>query len=190
MRKLVVLAVVAFAVAACGSSSSSARGGASGEPSDDGSIAPARPPGSCHAKNSPFPQGTKPDRTCTPGAKNPAVTQATIGSTICRPGFTKTIRPPVSYTNALKREQIAEYGYDDTDVRHYEEDHLLPLELGGAPRDPKNLWAEPGGSPNHKDAIENQLARAVCDRQVSLKTAQHAILSDWTTAVNVIPAGQ
>ena len=39
--------------------------------------------------------------------------------------------------------QIAEYGYADTSTADYEEDHLIPLELGGAPRDPNNLWPEP-----------------------------------------------
>ena len=43
-----------------------------------------------------------PNPELTPGALNPAVTQATIGSTICVPGYTKTIRPPVSYTDALR----------------------------------------------------------------------------------------
>ena len=37
--------------------------------------------------------------TLTPGVLNPAVTQATIRSTICGRGWTRTIRPPVSYTN-------------------------------------------------------------------------------------------
>ena len=40
--------------------------------------------------------------TLTPGVLNPDVTQATIRSTICRSGFTRTIRPPVGYTNELK----------------------------------------------------------------------------------------
>ena len=41
--------------------------------------------------------------TLTPGVVNPDVTQATIATTICRRGWTRTIRPPVSYTNDLKR---------------------------------------------------------------------------------------
>ena len=39
----------------------------------------------------------------TPGVLNPDVTQATIRTTVCRRGWTRTVRPPVSYTNALKR---------------------------------------------------------------------------------------
>jgi len=51
--------------------------------------------------------------------------------------------PPENYTHELKIEQIREYGYSDINLRDYEEDHLIPLELGGNPTDPKNLWPEP-----------------------------------------------
>jgi hypothetical protein len=47
-----------------------------------------------------------PDPTITPGVLNPNVRQATIGKTICKSGWTATIRPPVSYTNALKIQQM------------------------------------------------------------------------------------
>jgi hypothetical protein len=43
-----------------------------------------------------------PDPKITPGALNPKVRQSTIKKTICVRGGTKTVRPPVSYTNALK----------------------------------------------------------------------------------------
>jgi hypothetical protein len=45
----------------------------------------------------------------TPGVLNPEVTQATIGSTICVRGWTRTVRPPTEYTNELKRRQMREY---------------------------------------------------------------------------------
>ena len=48
--------------------------------------------------------------TLTPGALNPDVTQATIRSTICVRGWTTTVRPPSSYTSALKIEQLPRYG--------------------------------------------------------------------------------
>jgi hypothetical protein len=50
--------------------------------------------------------------------------------------------PRVSYTNALKIEQMPIYELGGSPSL-YEEDHLIPLELGGAPRNPKNLWPEP-----------------------------------------------
>ena len=70
---------------------------------------------------------------------NPDVTQATIAATICKRGWTRTIRPPTSYTDALKRTQLREYGLTGPTSR-YQEDHLISLELGGHPTDPRNLW--------------------------------------------------
>jgi hypothetical protein len=133
-----------------------------------------------------------PDPACTPGAKNPDVTQSTIDSTICVSGWTSTIRPPTSYTNPLKEQGIADYGYSDTSMSDYEEDHFLPLELGGDPRAPENLWPEPhAGDENaySKDSVENRLKKAVCDGEVTLNAAQDAMLTDWTTAESVLGLG-
>lgn len=132
--------------------------------------------GTCHIK------GNLPDSACTPGAIDPKVTQDNIYKTICVSGYTKTVRPPVSYTNKLKIQQIAAYEYLDKNPRNYEEDHLISLELGGAPADPKNLWPEPGSSPNPKDKIENLCNEKVCSGQISLTQAQQEIATDWETA--------
>lgn len=78
-----------------------------------------------------------PDPGLTPGAVNPAITDATIDTTICVRGWTRTVRPPADYTEALKRQQIREYGYADRRLGSYEEDHLIPLDLGGSPDDPR-----------------------------------------------------
>ena len=129
-----------------------------------------------------------PDRHCTPGATYARVTQATIGRTICVPGWTATVRPPESYTESLKREQITEYGYRDKRLHDYEEDHLIPLELGGSPRSVRNLWPEYDGGviPNPKDKVENALRDAVCSHRVRLAAAQRAIARDWKTAERVL----
>ncbi len=133
----------------------------------------------------------EPDPSLTPGATNPAVTQDTIGSTICVSGWTATVRPPSSYTTDLKRQQIAQYGYGDTNLADYEEDHLIPLELGGAPSDPRNLWPEPytvslpDGTPDGarvKDQLENTLKAMVCAGELPLATAQREIATDWVRA--------
>jgi hypothetical protein len=73
---------------------------------------------------------------------------------------------------------MAEYG-DTRPIYDYEEDHLIPLELGGAPSDPHNLWPDPGASPNTKDDVENAANRAVCDGRMALAQAQRAIAADW-----------
>ncbi|WP_037606536.1 hypothetical protein [Streptacidiphilus rugosus] len=133
-----------------------------------------------------------PDPTCTPGAFNPAVTQATIHSTICVSGWTATVRPPTSYTNTLKAQGIIDYGYADTNLSDYEEDHFIPLELGGAPRDPRNLWPEPYSgmlTAHSKDGVETKLKNAVCAGTVTLAAARSAMQTDWTTAEQVLGLG-
>src|SRR5437899_6984391 len=89
-----------------------------------------------------------PDPATTPGVVNPDITQANVPTTICNPEWsTKSIRPPVSYTNHLKAQQLAASRFKDKNPSHYEEDHLISLELGGNPRDPKNLWPEMRATP-------------------------------------------
>jgi hypothetical protein len=107
----------------------------------------------------------------TPGALNPDVTQATIRSTICVRGWTKTVRPPVAYTNGLKLEQMRTYGERGSPA-DYQEDHLISLELGGAPADPRNLWPEPYPRASAVDKIENELNAKVCSGAMSLADAQ------------------
>ena len=124
-------------------------------------------------------RGLLPDPVCTPGAVNPAVTQANIAATICKTGWTATVRPPEAYTGALKRQQMAAYGFSGR-LSDYEEDHLIPLELGGHPTDPRNLWPEPGASPNPKDAVELAARDAVCAGRMPLGAAQQNIAQDWT----------
>ena len=129
-----------------------------------------------------------PNAKVTPGAINPSVTQSNIGSTICVIGFTKTIRPPLSYTTGLKRSQLRTLPYSafgSTDTKLFEEDHLIPLELGGHPTDPKNLWPEPWSAPygaRLKDSLENKLHLLVCSHQITLRVAQKAIATDWYLA--------
>jgi hypothetical protein len=112
-------------------------------------------------------------------ALNPAVTQATIGSTICVSGWTATVRPPSSYTSSLKVEQLAAFGYADQNPRYYEEDHRVPLELGGAPRDTSNLSPELGASPNPKDSAENSARADVCAGRATLQQEQAAFVARW-----------
>ncbi|WP_204982075.1 hypothetical protein [Streptomyces mobaraensis] len=135
-----------------------------------------------------------PDPRCTPGAVSPAVTPSTLTQTICRPsGYTKSIRPPVSVTGPEKRANAASYGYTG-DLHDAEYDHLVSLELGGDPNDPRNLWVEPpspghrpGGGPNNpKDQVESKLHTAICSGRVQIRDAQRAIATDWTTALTTL----
>ena len=133
----------------------------------------------------------EPDPALTPGALNPAVTEATIHSTICVSGWTATIRPSESFTDALKVKQIGQYGYTDTKTADYEEDHLISLELGGAPADARNLWPEPytaslaDGRPtgaHTKDTFETKLKAEVCAGTITLAQGQADIGDHWVHA--------
>ena len=126
-----------------------------------------------------------PNPKLTPGLTNPAVTQKNIGTTICVVGYTKTIRPPVSYTNKLKYDQLHS-GYNvqgDMNMRNYEEDHLIPLEVGGHPSSKLNLfpqyYAATYGA-RVKDRLENKIHLLVCSGKITLKAGQAAFVPDWT----------
>jgi hypothetical protein len=130
---------------------------------------------------------TLPDSFMTPGVTNPDVSQFNIKKTICKSGWTKTIRPPSSYTTALKRQQIVEYGYRNKRLGSYEEDHLISLQLGGNPQDPQNLWPQAYAGKcgaRVKDVIETKLKRLVCDPKppLTLVEAQQMISRDWVAA--------
>jgi hypothetical protein len=136
-------------------------------------------PAACHVR------GTAPrllpDPTCTPGATNPAVTQATIRVTICVRGWATRQRPPDSWTAPRKVKALRAYGYySGTELGGYEYDHLVPLSLGGAPRDERNLWPEAGASPNAKDRVEAKVRAAVCGGRMALAAAQAGFMADWT----------
>lgn len=128
---------------------------------------------------------TRPDAVRTPGATNPAITPANIAQNICKKGWsTKSIRPTSSYTTTLKRQQMAAQHLSGA-TKDYEEDHLISLELGGAPKDPHNLWPEPWvgtWNAHDKDKLENELHRRVCAGTLGLREAQRAIASDWIAA--------
>ena len=125
-----------------------------------------------------------PNRQLTPGAINPAVTQSNIRSTICVSGWTATVRPPVSYTNQLKYDQLhSGYNLDgDLNMKDYEEDHIVPLEVGGNPSSTLNLFPEPRKikfSSYLKDQLENRMHQLVCSGQITLKAAQAVFLTNW-----------
>ena len=130
--------------------------------------------GTCH-----FLPGPRPDPNCTPGSFDPAVTQANIQTTICRSGYTATVRPPTGQTDKAKHTLYTDYGVPASTTS--ELDHLVSLEIGGS-NDAANLWPEIGKVPNPKDTVENDLHDAVCSGKVTLVAAQQAIASDWTTA--------
>jgi hypothetical protein len=87
-------------------------------------------------------------------ALNPAVTQETIGATICTAGWTRTVRPYVADIKRIKAEMLAAIGEPIERRNRYELDHLVPLALGGALIDRRNLALQPIDEAREKDAIE------------------------------------
>jgi hypothetical protein len=137
-------------------------------------------PAACHVQGG----GSLPDPACQPGAADPAVTQDNARTTICVSGYTTRVRPPVSYTDALKRDLVRRYGLSGS-LSGYELDHLVPLEVGGAPRSVRNLWPEaraqhPGAG--EKDHLENLLHTRVCNGSIALADAQRLFEQNWVQA--------
>ena len=116
-----------------------------------------------------------------PGAFNPGVTQDNIKTTVCASGWTKTIRPPASYTDKLKAAQMAALKLTGK-AGEYEEDHYASLEIGGDPRNPLNLWPEPYAGQygaRVKDQVEDNLHRQLCAGKMTLAAVQSCITTDW-----------
>ena len=119
------------------------------------------------------------DSRCTPGTLNPNVTQDTIHTTICAPGWTDTVRPPAEYTAALKLQQMRDFAEPGSPL-NYKEDHLVPLSIGGAPSDPHNLFPQPTAKATEKEELEDHLHQAICSGQMTLAAAQATMRHDWT----------
>lgn len=116
-----------------------------------------------------------PDLKLTPGVVNTAVTD------VCA---IKWGRDERHVSLAMKRHVFAEYGIPYARHSHYEVDHLISRELGGAD-DIRNLWPESYAGPfgaHEKDRLENRLHKLVCARQLVLAQAQREIAADWTAA--------
>ena len=67
-------------------------------------------------------------------------------------------------------------------MSHYEADYLIPLELGGSPRNVNNLWAESHyGTYNSyaKDEFEHHLHNQMCDGNITLAQAQTENSTNW-----------
>ena len=120
------------------------------------------------------------DRDCDPGVLNPDVTQATIGTTICVPNWTKDVRPSTSYTLRMRNVEMQLYYAPSTPVTAVRYDHLIPLELGGHPTDLDNLWPQPVDPAVAKNTHGGRLKDRVCRGELSLETAQREILDTWT----------
>lgn len=164
-----------------------------------------------------------PDPAMTPGVADPDITQDNISENVCNPNWTTAqIRPPTSYTTPLKVKQMQTYGDTISDPNAtcmassnspncYEEDHLISLENGGHPRDPRNLWPEPYKTQiagqtvgaRQKDTVENHIHNAICfdvpghkshgiaaHSSITLQRGQDILAGDWYACYVTIKSGQ
>jgi hypothetical protein len=126
-----------------------------------------------------------PDHQRASGAINPKVTQQNLKTTVCVSGWSRTVRPPASYTNRLKVQQMREFKLPGS-AHDYHEDHLVPLCAGGHPTDPRNLWPQPttgNWTDRVKDQLESSVCRQICRGDITLMEGQAIFLEpDWTKA--------
>lgn len=115
----------------------------------------------------------RPDPSLTPGA-----VLTTDLSRICTPGYTKTVRHT---SGKLKQFIYREYGIHPREG-HFEVDHLIPLEVGGADV-AANLWPESYDTKpwnaHVKDRLENYLHEEACAGRIPIEQAQKEIAEDW-----------
>jgi hypothetical protein len=123
-----------------------------------------------------------PNPSLTPGAIDNSITQQNIQQTVCIIGYTKTIRPPASYTNNIKRQQLDTYYKGQGEMNSVEEDHLVPLIAGGHPTAIENLWPQSYSSEydaTYKDNCEVATGKAICNGSVKLLEAQQGFKINW-----------
>jgi hypothetical protein len=184
---IIALALATCAVAAGGCGETAARDGLSTAPSRQPSHHPKTGPSGSrdHANPTPAKRGSaaggipaadRPNRALSPGVAIPGVTAAQV----CVGGYAASVR------NVPESEKHAVYArYHTADVPDaHEVDHLVSLELGGSNR-LRNLWPEPYAGrwgARTKDRLENVLHDLVCNRTLSLRSAQHIEATNWVAA--------
>lgn len=121
----------------------------------------------------------------------PGVTRTDLTTNqVCNTKWGKDHR---NVTASMKKQAFSNYGLSgnldrscktDAHGRHFEIDHLISRELGGAD-DVDNLWPQCyAGNWNavKKDRLENRLHKLVCNKTLSLEEAQVTISEDWIAA--------
>jgi hypothetical protein len=87
-----------------------------------------------------------------------------------------------SSTNAIKRRQFDAFGLPPELMADFRLDHAIPLSLGGAPADERNLQLLDEQGSERKDMVERCLSRAVFEGRRAFADAQRLIWNDWCTA--------
>ena len=86
---------------------------------------------------------------------NPQVSPDQIATTICSPGWTRTIRPLVPTMRAIKREMLTAIGKPFEHRNRYALDHRIPLVFGGDPIDRQNSPSGQSRSPEKRTPLRS-----------------------------------
>ena len=105
----------------------------------------------------------------------------TSSAEVCVPAHARTMRHT---SGKMKAHVYRRYGID-RHSGHFEVDHRIPLELGGADTE-ANLWpesydTEPWNA-HLKDLLEDRLHALVCHGEMPLQEAQSAFFGNWIDA--------
>lgn len=124
-----------------------------------------------------------PDLTCTPGALNPAVTQATLSTTICSSGFYAANQPSQAFSSAGKAAAMVLYASPGP-ASNYVYNPSISIELGGSNSATTNFWPMPTayGVVGDKKVLSSTLHGLVCAGTLPLATAQSAMATNWVAA--------
>jgi hypothetical protein len=125
-----------------------------------------------------------------PAPSTPGAIVSSDPATVCVRGYSRALRPAYDY--AWRRFRVSvfrAYGIPHEQWSRFTPEHAVPLSLGGAPEDRRNVWPEPKAQAKEKDEVEDALLVAACYRHtVSLQAAQAAIARNWTATPVGLPA--
>jgi hypothetical protein len=125
-----------------------------------------------------------------PASSTPGAIASSDPAVVCVRGYSRTVRPAYDY--AWRRFRVSvfrAYGIPHEQWRNFTLDHAIPLSLGGAPEDLRNVWPEPKSEAKRKDEVEDALLLAACYRHtISLRAAQATIGRNWTATPVGLPA--
>lgn len=126
----------------------------------------------------------------TPGVRSPAVTQSNLHSTICSRNYVARITPSSTFLETVEKEEL--HGAYANDSRlaasKYQENYLIPLQLGGSPTAIGNMWPMVRSyrwDAHRKHDVEHALNRLVCRGQLTLADAQRIIVTNWIVAYHL-----
>ena len=120
------------------------------------------------------------DPRCTPGAPNPAAV-ANPEKTICQQSYLAKLGKAEAGVQHLKLAMMIRYG-SAGNPSTYVLAQLVPVEDGGSPTDPKNLWPillDGWGGARTQAVVANAVHAQICVGKVTVRQAAQLFKGDW-----------